>query len=164
MHKPRKQKRPAVLAYDPAKEVWRAFRSGTVEYEVSNYGRVRRYLRPFTSKNNLYPMVYMSGKAKVHVHNLVAELFLGPRPHGLIVNHKDSNPGNPHDSNLEYVTQRTNIRKAALVTKLTTDQVRDIRKLFAGGKRQYEIAKLYPVVGVHQIYMIVRRKAWVDLA
>jgi hypothetical protein len=110
VHRPRQHKRTVALPFDPQIEVWRPYRSGTVEYEVSNYGRVRRYLRPFVVKNHQYPQVYLSGRGKVHVHHLVAKLFIGDRPPGLVVGHKDDNPLDPSVFNLEYITQSQNIK------------------------------------------------------
>lgn len=53
-----------------------------------------------------------------YIHGLVAEAFLGPRPEGYQVDHKDGNRSNNHVSNLEYVTHRENIKRA-WVRKLT---------------------------------------------
>lgn len=43
------------------------------------------------------------------VHHLVAEAFIGPRPEGAQVNHKDLNRQNPRAENLEYLTVAQNI-------------------------------------------------------
>lgn len=53
-----------------------------------------------------------------YIHGLVAEAFLGPRPEGYQVDHKDGNRSNNHISNLEYVTAKENIKRA-WVRKLT---------------------------------------------
>jgi len=54
----------------------------------------------------------MSGDKRVCVHVLVANCFLGDRPPGLVVNHKDGNGANNWHENLEYVTQAENCRHA----------------------------------------------------
>lgn len=49
---------------------------------------------------------------KKYVHALVAEAFIGPRPRGLVINHKDGVRTNNHVENLEYVTHQQNVRHA----------------------------------------------------
>jgi hypothetical protein len=44
------------------------------------------------------------------VHVLVAEAFLGPRPEGQEVNHKDFERTNNRLANLEWVTKKENLR------------------------------------------------------
>jgi hypothetical protein len=44
------------------------------------------------------------------VHRLVAAAFIGPRPAGYEVNHKDGNPSHNAVSNLEYTTPSENVR------------------------------------------------------
>lgn len=56
-------------------------------------------------------------KAKINnrgviLHHVIAELYLGKRPDGLVINHKDCNKTNNHPDNLEYVTIAENIRHA----------------------------------------------------
>ena len=48
----------------------------------------------------------------VEVHRLVALSFIGLRPEGLEVNHKDSDPTNNDLGNLEYITHKENCRHA----------------------------------------------------
>lgn len=50
------------------------------------------------------------GKRTYRAHKLVAAAFLGPRPNGLVINHKDGNRVNNRVENLEYVTQAENNR------------------------------------------------------
>ena len=116
---------------DPNGAVWRPVAGFEDQYEVSEDGRVRsvpRYsdsafggkrARPGKNlKTNLvagYPFVMLSKKGKRYcrrVHVLVAAAFIGPRPLGLTIHHKDHDKTNNHRSNLEYLTQKQNIRKA----------------------------------------------------
>lgn len=72
--------------------------------QFSNNGRDRTYVHP-------YVRPCQNGVAKKkHVHQLVAETFLGARPAGTEVNHKDCNPLNNSVENLEYVTPDENRR------------------------------------------------------
>ena len=43
------------------------------------------------------------------VHKLVAEVFIGQCPDGLVINHIDSDPTNNRADNLEYLTQKANV-------------------------------------------------------
>ena len=73
----------------------------------------------------------------MYVHAIVAELFLGPCPQGLEVNHKDGRKTNNVVTNLEYVTHQENMRHArglALIEdrltlpRETIDRVIELRK------------------------------------
>lgn len=56
-----------------------------------------------------YLLTKIKSKSKT-IHSLVAEVALGPRPEGLVINHKDANKLNNHPSNLEYCTIAENIQ------------------------------------------------------
>lgn len=58
-----------------------------------------------------YHKVKMNNKG-VMIHHLVAHVVLGPRPEGLVINHKDGIKTNNRPENLEYVTQAENIQHA----------------------------------------------------
>lgn len=94
-------------------------------YSVSSLGRVRRdsgsngtwagkILKPGRGRHGrLMVVLHWSGKRwPVSVHRLVAIAFLGPRPSGLHINHKDYDYLNNSVSNLEYVTASYNMRHA----------------------------------------------------
>lgn len=59
---------------------------------------------------NLHNIENIPPRKNANVHTLVAEAFLGPRPEGMVVHHKDGNRDNCHLSNLEYVTLAENAR------------------------------------------------------
>lgn len=95
-------------------------------YEISSNGRFRRLTagrktKPGKILKNIilkigYPIVnpVIDGKNKMfYVHHLVAENFIGPKPPGHEINHKDGNKANPKVSNLEYVTHAQNMKHAA---------------------------------------------------
>lgn len=46
------------------------------------------------------------------VAHLVIETFIGPKPHGMVVDHIDGNRLNDSLNNLQYISRSTNIRKA----------------------------------------------------
>lgn len=93
-------------------EKWKAFEAGGIVYEISDRGRARRYLEPFAGMHGKYSQLYLPPRKKVTLHTLVAELFLGPRPEGHVVNHKDGNGRHNDVTNIEYVTPSRNVAHA----------------------------------------------------
>ena len=100
-------------------ENWKTVFDGA--YEVSDLGNVRRAIpgvstfigRPVLP--NFSPGGYLQvafsayGKTKrIYIHHLVMLAFVGERPKGYIVNHKDLNRTNNNLNNLEYITQKEN--------------------------------------------------------
>ena len=88
-------------------------------YEVSNLGRVRnvRFNRFLTltpkpcNRGISYPSVWLSPhgrKKQFLVHSLVLRVFVGERPDGQHVRHKDRDTNNCCLSNLEYGTPADN--------------------------------------------------------
>ena len=102
-------------------EEWRSIGIFNGKYEVSNYGNVRSLwfgkVKPIKLLDNHgYPEFKVRNgkdKSKHKRENVaVAEAFLGKRPEGLVINHKDGNKHNNHVSNLEYVTYSENNLRA----------------------------------------------------
>jgi hypothetical protein len=101
-------------------------------YEVSNLGRVRSLPRKVASRPGrirrvpgklLKPNFTIHGYLQVNlqreskgvpfsVHRLVAEAFIGPRPPGADIDHKDGIKINNERWNLEYVSRLENVRRA----------------------------------------------------
>lgn len=150
---------------------------GTVTRVSVNGNPVKRIIK-FDVDRKGYLRVGLSraGHARtMPVHRLVAEAFLGPRPHGLTVNHKDGDKRNNSPGNLEYVTSAENrlhaIRlglldpgaggkaSAGIGYKLDRDDVIDIRLAVASGEQQKVLAKKYGVKPA-TIWEIVHRKIW----
>jgi hypothetical protein len=91
-------------------------------YQVNELGQIRRngankllainygfdYDRVHFSKNGV--------KKKVSVHRVVLSAFIGNNP-SLVANHKDGNTRNNSLQNLEWVTQKENIRHSYDVLK-----------------------------------------------
>jgi hypothetical protein len=77
-----------------------------------NSGKSLKHQR--SKRGGYYPFVnlYKKGERKNRtVHGLVAKAFLGKRPAGYHIDHKDSNINNPALSNLEYLTVKENMAK-----------------------------------------------------
>lgn len=144
-------------------EQWKTI-SWAIDYEVSDLGRVRSWkVNPPNKKNKKvlepkilsikigssgYPCVAIWSndgiKKMPNVHSLVAEAFLGPRPVGAVVCHKDDNKINSKLENLEYGTHSKNKKQAiengaAPVgelhpqSKLTNKDVIEIKKMLDAG-------------------------------
>lgn len=150
-------------------------------YEVSDLGRVRRASaaqrthagRIVSAKAGRYPVVILShcGRRKgFHVHALVASAFLGSRPAGAQVNHRNGDKHNNRAANLEYVTPDENVghaKRTGLIrrgerhpqAKLTDGDVAEVRRLHREGVSQAEIARRF---GRHPatINHIVRNRHW----
>ena len=166
-------------------ETWKPVRGYESLYEVSSQGEVRRvkggqgarpgrllqplsdgrYLKVHLSKNNRIKQVY--------VHYLVAEAFLGARPDGMQINHRDGNKLNNTDTNLEYVTPLENTRHAIAKglwdhagernggAKLSAEAVAMIRHLRAGNFSPKQIARVFSIKP-NTVSQIVNNKSWRD--
>jgi len=161
-------------------EEWRtcpAFR----QYEVSNQGRVRHKQgrpRKLTLMKNGYLGVGFRLNADqtrpFYVHDLVTSAFVGPKPKGWVVNHKDAVKTNNWLSNLEYTTYLENARHAVAhgcfdtparkgslrpCAKLHEQDIPGIRQLIAQGISGCEIGRRYDVHN-SVISSIKRGLAW----
>jgi len=130
-------------------------------YVVSTDGQVRgvrgTVLRPETVLGG-YQRVRLGSRKRL-VHVVVAEVFIGPKPYGHQVNHKDGNTANNALANLEYVTPSANVRHSLDVlgrkrargsrngaSRLTEEQVRQMRTTFsAGGISRAALAAQYGI-------------------
>lgn len=81
-------------------------------YTVSDRGRVRGLMSGGILKPWLSNSGYLTVKLKVkgqrysrYVHALVARAFIGPRPRGFLVNHKNGHKLNNSRKNLEYLSR-----------------------------------------------------------
>lgn len=162
---------------------WKEVKGYEDIYEVSDTGQIRRVghrghgirllrvLSQCVDKTTGYPCLGLSSGGKTRrfmVHILVANAFLGVRPPGCEINHKDGDKTNPRADNLEYLPlkQHRNIhplRGGALLKgeekiqhKLTEQAVRDIR---TSRKTNRELASIY---GVHHkaIWSIKHGYTW----
>ena len=155
------------------------------EYEVSEYGDVRRrlpggspigrvgrVLRP--SGWGHYLQVYLHGRAGRQyrtIHRLVALTFIGEPPSKQHqVAHNDGNPKNNHYSNLRWATAAENsadkLRHGTArrgedvgISKFTERTVLQIRALGSKGIPQALIAEIFSTSQSH-VGRILRRELW----
>lgn len=98
------------------KEIWKEYKN--TGYFISNFGNLKNkknMLLKTNSKHNRYCQTSLrinSVPRTFLVHRLVAETFI-PNPNSLpTVNHIDGNKKNNHVTNLEWCTQKDNIKHA----------------------------------------------------
>lgn len=147
-------------------EVWREC---LPNYEASNLGRIRRsapgrkthagrILKQQMLANGYYSVrPTMDGKNKqFYVHDLIAAAFIGPKPDGAHVNHKDGVKANNAKGNLEYTTRKGNMEHAADMglmargeahpgRKLSDERVRQLRADRAAGMSFSRLARKHGV-------------------
>jgi len=85
-------------------------------YSISSYGRVRnnktaRILKSNPASNGYFHVKLCS--KTIYIHHLVARYYLGVRPSGKVVSHKNDNKHINHFKNLEYISQKENLRKSS---------------------------------------------------
>jgi hypothetical protein len=119
------------------REEWRPITGWEDLYEVSHQGRVRTigrgkgrrppgrvlcqrynrdgYLRVRLTRNRL--------EWNPFVHALVLAAFVGPRPIGQDIDHKNGDRGDNRLGNLEYVTTSENVRRSYERRRLTLEEV-----------------------------------------
>lgn len=150
-------------------EEWRQHPIYT-DHEVSNLGRVRRYLKPFLMSNG-YPHVSLGGiKKRDYVHSLVMEAFVGPLPKGQVTRHLDGDKTNNKLSNLCYGTRlensadtiahgRSNRGSRHGMSKLNEYEVIKIREAVRAGCKPSQLAPIYGV-SPRLIRMVVEGERW----
>jgi len=153
-------------------------------YEVCDYGYIRSVgpnsrsqfgtiLKPqLDNYGYLRVGLYKGGIFHTHrIHKIVTSAFIGPCPEGKQVNHIDGNKRNNHVGNLEYVTlseNRHHAYDAGLASnygtnnpssKLTEEDVHEIRRVLAEGATQISVAASYGVCA-STINAIVSGQNW----
>lgn len=152
---------------------------GYPNYEISELGDVynlvyRKHMGAHPDQDGYYK-VHISNNGKTDtwfVHRLVALTYL-EKPEGCnVVNHLDSDRKNNDYRNLEWTTAQGNYEHGMLYgynqtqgennprSKLTEDQVKDIRYLFSNGFRVADIQKKYDFVRWEEIKNIVTYRVW----
>ena len=103
-------------------EIWKDVPEWEDLYCVSNMGRIfsKRYnrIKAQTMNNNGYARCDLFSREggrirrkSVYTHQLVASLFVVGKKQGLVVDHIDGDKTNNMSTNLQWVTQRENIKK-----------------------------------------------------
>jgi transcriptional regulator len=119
--------------------------------------------------------LYKGGKGFTRfVHRLVLEAFVGPRPEGLVGLHGDGDPSNNRLSNIRWSTSienaadrqrhgRTPRGERHSGSKLTDDEVREIRRRLAAGEKQSDIARQFGIA-LSNVGVIRCGRAWSHIA
>jgi hypothetical protein len=164
-------------------EEWLAV-SGFPNAEVSNLGRIRSLFRGKSVIRK--PLVHQHGyltitlqnktlKKRARIHVLVAEAFLGPKPKGFDVNHKDGNKKNNVADNLEYLTRSDNCKHAFKIglsytpfrergekhptAKISDADARAIRKMYRNGISRRAIGEKYGI-SYYTVWDITAGRRW----
>lgn len=163
------------LVADQIGERWRAI-GGTIGYEISDYGRLRRDGRLLNGciYSTGYRMAALhltdGGRIRKAYHTLVCEAFIGAKPSGLQVRHLNGDPLDNRLSNLAYGTCAENMADQYVhgtrimgdthpAAKLSYAKAREIRERRARGDSIRGMAREY---GVHKkaIANLLRGKTW----
>lgn len=185
------------MSEDHHTENWRAVVGFEGWYEVSDLGRLRRIrpgkrtsvgrVRAETLNECGYVVDNLSipgnKRRTTKRHTLVAEAFIGPRPSGLEINHKNGIKTDNKPANLEWCTRRENVVHSVAVlgrrlgnrgpraghpgragianpnAKLNEDAVRELRKMRANGVAVAKIAKRFGVSST-LVSQILRGIGW----
>lgn len=152
------------------KEEWKDISGYEGKYMISNLGRVKSL--PNRDRNSImilspyengieYKMVDLikDGHQKhARVHRLVAKAFIDNPEDKPYINHKDGNRRNNIISNLEWCTQKENVRHAHVTGlikhKLSGDDV-DMIRMLEGSLNGYDIGALYGIAHSY-VYKIQR--------
>jgi hypothetical protein len=108
-------------------------------------------------------------KRRRYIHRIVLEAFVGLRPEGMACCHNDGDPTNNRLDNLRWATFRENehdkvrhgtwLVGSQINSKLTEDEVQEIRRLKGKGITFAELARRFAVS--HQnVAAIVSRRTW----
>lgn len=169
-------------------EKWLPVKSFEGMYDISDQGRIwsrprmnlrgqmrrGRHRRFRVGKHGYYQLQLSNEygeKIDVRVHQVVAATFLGPRPKGKQINHKNGIKTDNRASNLEYVTASENVQHAydnGLIEHYHGEEhwkaymnawmVRVIRRL-KGTLSYSEIGEVFGT-SKYNIYMICSGKNW----
>jgi len=147
-------------------EIWKKVPGYEDFYEISNHGRFAKLLpdgRQIRKLNSRTPYLSVSVKSlngqpqkSFYIHKLVAQVFIGPRPDGMVIRHLDGNRYNNKVTNLAYGSNEQNYEDTkkhkthwhenngrAILSERCIDAIRYMQK--HGLVRQTELAKSFGV-------------------
>jgi hypothetical protein len=160
---------------------WKSVQNFEGRYEVSDEGMVRncsgKVLSPRVCRKggHLRVALFKDGvRSDFMVHRLVLEAFVGPCPDGMEGCHNDGDPANNRETNLRWGTRSENqldrhLHGTMLTgenhpnSKLTDDQVREIRRRVANGEQKQTLAEEFHLSDV-AVGKLVRRQTYRSVA
>jgi len=144
-------------------EDWKAIPGFEGYYEASDLGSIRRKGSFKTlAKNgtrNGYLKVTLSVKgvpSTRHIHSLILETFVGPKPQSCECCHNDGNKHNNRVDNLRWDTHAANVRDNS---KLDWPEIREIREAYSKGSTIADISRTYGLIW-ETASAIVKGKSW----
>jgi hypothetical protein len=166
-------------------EIWKPIINYEGLYEISNYGRIKRFnkdkryklFKILKYKKNrsrygyLQTSLYKGGICKYfYISRLVLETFIGPCPEGMEACHNDGDPSNNFVGNLRWDTHKNNEKdkilhntivngSKILWAKLSGTDIPKIRKMHKDGISTKEIANIYNV-SLGAIKGIIYNRNW----
>lgn len=126
------------------KECWKDIKGYEGVYQISNFGRLRKYYSYIKQERILKPMIcsnkYLvaclyknATQKKLLIHRLVAEAFI-PNPNNLpCVNHKDETRTNNRVDNLEWCSQKYNLNYGTIKEKHRNRQCKAVNQYTKDG-------------------------------
>ncbi len=169
-------------------EIWLPIPGYADIYEVSNHGNVRSYWKPgpqrmlretptnlkFVLRDGYHFVSLVNAEKQAtqrSVASLVLETFVGPRPEGMVVCHRNDIAKDNYLDNLEYGTSQLNSDQSCwngltpqgvevYNAKLTDEAVRTMRKLYATGEYTYkDLGRMYGT-GLTTAHKAINRITW----
>lgn len=150
-------------------EIWRWIAGYENLYQVSNFGRVKRFygngnvkiLKPWLNRQGYLIFDLCKGAKSKHfpIHQLVAKAFIPNPDNKPEPNHEDGNKLNNHVSNLKWSTRAENVKHAVEMglspkgedhpnAKLTNAQREKARQIVIKGDTEFGINALAREYGV----------------
>lgn len=96
--------------------MWREAKTLKGRYLINEYGEIKSKITDKILKKQVNIFGYYQVTIRpnineiktIRLHTIVAEAFIGEKPKGYVINHKDGNKKNNYYKNLEYVTSSEN--------------------------------------------------------